>query len=440
MTNWDYSTDFVVVGSGGGGMTAAITAKQEGLEALVVEKSNCYGGTTALSGGVIWIPNNPLMKAAGLEDSEEDAFTYLKKVIGDEVPEARIRAYIKEGPEMLEYMRKHSLVQFETAPEYADYYPELAGGKPGGRSLDPVAYTRRKLGNTLEGELRLPTHGQILDRFTMTAKEAHLFLNFSFKTYLLLAKRLLQFYLDIPFRLAKRPDNRITLGNALVGRLRKSLEQKQIPLWLNTGAEELVYENGRVKGICVTKDGKRMRIEARKGVLMAAGGFAHNAEMRQEYQQHPIGSQWSVANPDNTGDGINMGKDIGAQLGFMSYAWWTPTMVMPDGRPEALIIGKSMPGCIMVNKEGKRFTNDAGPYEDVVKGQYASDQNTPSIPAYLIFDARYRHKYPLGMALGPGKIMPDEMLPKSLFDSGWLKKESTLEALATRIGVDATGP
>ncbi len=433
---WDYTVDFLVIGSGGGGMTGAITAARNGLDTLLIEKTAYYGGTTAVSGGVIWIPDNHHMKSAGVEDSEKDARRYLQQLVGETVSDARLMAYINEAPEMVRFMEQNSLVEYEAVPAYSDYYPELEGGKAGARSLDPIPYSRRKLG-PVEKDMRPPTHGQILDRFTLTAKEAHALLNFSFKTYLLLFKRLASFYLDIPFRLARKPDNRLTLGSALIGRLRKSMENDAIPLWLNTVAKTFLEESGRIVGVEVERDGKIQKIRVEKGVLLACGGFAHNAAMRKQYHPKLKGSDWSVACAANTGDGINMGAAAGGQLGLMSGAWWTPTMLMPGGRAEALIIGKSMPGCIMVNKKGKRFTNDAGPYEELVKAQIAADSDeSPGIPCYLIFDARYRHNYTLGTALPPGKVVPDNKVPKELFSSGWLKKTATLQQLAERCGID----
>lgn len=439
MRNWDLMVDFLVVGSGGGGMAAAITASDHGLKSLVIEKSEYYGGTTAISGGVIWIPNNHHMKEVGINDSQEEGYRYLKQLTAGEVSDKRLRAYVQEGPEMLKYMERNTLVKYASAPSYTDYYPELDGGKTGGRSLDPDPYSRRKLGK-IDAQLRPQTHGEILDRFTLTAKEAHAFLNFSLKTYFILFKRLGLFYLDIPRRLKKLPDNRLTLGSALVGRLRKSMEDRDIPLWLNTSAESLIIESGKVIGLVVEKEGKTQRIKVNNGVLFACGGFAHNDEMRKKYQAHPVNASWSVACPTNTGDGIIIGEKVGARLGFMSKAWWTPVMTMPRGRVEALIIGKSMPGCILVNKKGKRFTNDAASYEDVIKGQYAAhSEESPSIPCYLVFDARYRHNYSLGRALGPGKAVPDSVVNDKLIKTGWLKKARTLEALAKQLEIDAEG-
>lgn len=438
--SWDQSVDFLVVGSGGGGMTAALMAHDLGLEPLIVEKDTLFGGTTAMSGGVIWVPDNHLMKAAGIDDSREDALTYLRKVVGPEVAADRLEAYVDHAPKMLSYLEKHSRVRFNAATQYADYYAELPGGKPGGRSLDPVPVSLRTIGDE-QDFLRTPTGERVLKRFMISAIEAHHIMSSSVGRALIILKRLFLYYLDVPYRLAGKRDARMTLGQALITGLRASLLDRKVPLWRETGLEELITENGRVTGAVVCREGKRLRIEARKGVLLAAGGFARNTAMRQQYQQAPIGGDWTNANPCDQGDGIRAGQTAGAALEFMHCAWWTPTFLLPDGSPEALIVGKSLPGCIFVNKAGRRFVNEAAPYEDVVKGQYAAnDQQAPSIPCFMVFDARYRREYTLGNGrILPGKMMPDERVPPVYFESGFLQKGETLRHLAGKIGVDPDG-
>ncbi|MDP4918730.1 MAG: FAD-binding protein, partial [Haliea sp.] len=175
------------------------------------------------------------------------------------------------------------------------------------------------------------------------------------------------------------------------------------------------------------------------GVLLATGGFSHNAEMRRTYQQAPIGSEWTAAAPGATGDGIRLGQELGAALGFMGSAWWSPTYRMPKGPVLALIAGKAYPGSIMVNKKGLRFTNEAQPYEDVVKDQYASElRGEGAVPCYLVFDARYRQQYPVGH-IKPGKMVGDGQLPEDLFSSGLLTRAESLEALAAALDIDAAG-
>lgn len=437
MTNWDIEVDFLVVGSGAGGMTGALIARDRGLDALIVEKNCCYGGTSALSGGVVWVPNNHQMAAAGIADSDAEGLAYLRQVTRGEVSEARLAAYVKHAREMIRYLEERSAVRFEAAEEYCDYYAELAGGKIGGRSMDPLPFSRRRLGAELHQMQPSPWSG-VLNRFHLTAKEAHLILAFNARTMVFLLWRLLAYYADLPSRLRGLPDNRATLGQALVGSLRRSLMDRDVPLWLNTPAERLILEGGRVCGAIVSRDGRSQRIRARRGVLLASGGFAHNTALRQRYQQHPIGAEWTSAAPGDVGDGILMGEEIGGATRFMHCAWWTPTLKEPDGSNWALIVGKAMPGSIFVNAAGHRFTNEAAPYEDVIKGQYTSNQTTPSIPCHMVFDAGYRRRYAISR-IPPSRIQPDGALPAAYWKSGFLTRADSLRELAAAIGVDADG-
>ena len=433
--NWDHEVDFLVVGSGGGGMTAAITAHHHGLRTLVIEKSPVYGGTTALSGGVIWIPNNHLMPLANVRDSAEEAMRYLEQVVSADVPRERLQAYVEYGPAMLKFLEENSLVKFDPAPVYPDYYAELDGGKSGARSLDPRPYSIRELGEELHSVMRQSelVHN---NTFSMTASEAHEIFSFTWRSHVVIFKRLLSYWLDIPSRLKKLPDNRLTLGKALVARLRHSMEKQQIPLWLSTPLKEIVMEEGKVIGVIVEQEGRLLHVKTNKGVLIAAGGFAYNYDMRQRYHRKPTGTTWTAASHADTGDGILLGQQAGAQIGMMGYAWWTPTLVLPNNVVEAFIVGKSMPSCMMVNQKGQRILNEAEPYEDFVKHQYESNDNAPSIPAWFVFDARYRHEYPLGTAMAPGKYMGDSLY-KELFESGWIKKSDTVSGLAEQCGIDA---
>jgi 3-oxosteroid 1-dehydrogenase len=212
---------------------------------------------------------------------------------------------------------------------------------------------------------------------------------------------------------------------------------RDIPVWLNTPMKELIVERGRVVGAVVQHEGEDVTVKAKHGVLLATGGFSHNVALREQYQQAPTGSKWTAAAPGATGDGIIMGQQVGAELGFMDCAWWSPTYTLPDGRTLALISGKSYPGSIMVNKQGRRFTNEAQPYEDLVKDQYASEaRGEGAIPCYLIFDANFRHKYSAGH-IKPGKIEDDRKIAQANWDSGLLTIAPTLDALAEKISIDA---
>jgi 3-oxosteroid 1-dehydrogenase len=216
------------------------------------------------------------------------------------------------------------------------------------------------------------------------------------------------------------------MGNALIGRLRLSLLNRNIPVWLNTPVKQLIIENNAVVGVEVEQNGKKINIRANKGVILGAGGFSRNQTMRLQYQRHPISDQWTAANPDDLGDGIRMGISIGAQCELMQEAWWTPTTVVPGkGYAYVLIIEKGLPGCMIVNTQGQRFTNEAAPYIDVVNDMYKYD----SIPAFLIFDSRFRNKYPTG------PLMPG-FTPKKYVKNGYIKVADTLEGLAAQCGIE----
>ena len=435
---WDHETDFLVIGSGGGGMTAALMAHDLGADTLVVEKSEKFGGSTGMSGGAIWVANNRHMKRCGIADSREEGLTYLRQVTKGRVPEARLAAYVDYSLEMVNYLEENGNVKLSPCPTYPDYYPDYEGGKPGARSLEPLPYSARKLG-IHAGALRRSEQGLVLGRMGITAVEAKTLVAFSFLSYVLMFWVFVRYYLDFRARRKGRADNRLTLGTSLVGRLRRALLDRKVPLWLATGAEELIVEGGRVVGAVVTQAGERKRIRAKSGVLLAAGGFARNQAMREEYMREPANETWSAGNVHNQGDGIRMAQAVGASVALMDDAWWTPVTMMPDQFAWLLVVEKSMPGGIMVNAAGKRFTNEAAPYVDVVNGMYdANNAAAPSIPSWLVFDARYRRSYPLG-PLGPSRLQPDNAIGGRLRKFAFLKKAKSLDALAEKIGVDPVG-
>lgn len=436
LENADQVVDWLVVGAGAAGMTGAVVAHQSGGSVLVVEKEAVYGGTTAKSGGVAWIPGNHRQPEVGVRDSVEEGYNYLKALIGDSVSDARIRAYASRASEMLRFMMQHSHVAYSALPKYMDYYEHLPGYKNGGRSMDNAPIDLRSLGADAD-TIRLGHYDGLLLPFNVTVEEGQRLQEMNAGAFLTGLRLLLRYVLDLPARLKRQRDQRLTLGPALVARLRLSLQDRNIPLWLNAPVQELLLENGIVCGALVNREGTVQRIHARRGVLLATGGFSHNAEMRQQYQQAPIGNQWTAAAPGATGDAVEMGTEIGAALDFMDCAWWSPTYTIPDGRVMALIAGKSNPGSIMVNRQGKRFANEAQPYEDLVKAQYASEtRGEGAIPCYLVFDATYRGKYAVGH-LKPGKVEQDNRLPPEVFKSGLLTKAGTLEELAAKLQIDA---
>jgi len=428
--------DWLVAGTGAAGMTGAVVADQLGGSVMIVEKEPVYGGTTAKSGGVAWIPGNHRQAENGVEDSVEEGLTYLKGLIGDSVSSERLHAYAKQAPQMLEFMMQHSEVDYTPLPSYMDYYEKLPGYKSGGRSMDPGKFNLHRLGREIRNMSR-NHYASLMLPFNITVPESRKLQEMDWKAYLLGAWLSLRYWLDIPARLKGRFDHRLTLGPSLVAKLRYTLLKRNIPVLLNSPMKELLVRDGRVCGAIIEKNGLTIEVMARRGVLLATGGFSQNAALRQQYQSAPIGSDWTASAPGATGDGISMGQQVGAALDFMGSAWWSPTYILPDGRILALIAGKAYPGSIMINKKGKRFTNEAQPYEDLVKDQYASEaRGEPAIPCYLVFDATYRSKYTAGH-IKPSKMQPDSKLPPEYFDSGMLTTAPTLRELAKKLGIDS---
>lgn len=437
--NWDQEFDVIVVGSGAGGMTAALCAAGEGLSAVVLEKSELYGGTSAVSGGGIWIPCNDDIAKHGGRDSYEEALGYVKLLTEGEVPEARIAAYLKNAPAMVRHLRDKFGVLFRSVQKYPDYYPDKPGGKDGFRSMEPVEFNAALLGDDFDQQ-RPPFAGtQVMGRVAMNQVEAHVLFTKGKGWIGLILKMMLRYWFDLAWRFKTKRDRRMTLGQALVGHLRHALQKQKVPLWLESGMESLVEQDGRVTGVVVKRQGKTLRLRARRGVVLASGGFEANQAMREQYLPQPTKASWTGAPPINHGDGIRAGLALGAKLGFMDKVWGSPTVNVPGARSQTtLFVERCMPGCVIVNKKGQRFVNEAAAYPDVVTAMYAdAAKGNGAVPAWLIFDATFRHKYPAGLFL-PGQMQPDSALPKDWLDKVYYRADS-LEALAAKIGVDAKG-
>ncbi len=436
---FDHEVDFLVVGSGAGAMTAAIVAHDLGASTLVLEKTALYGGNSAMSGGSIWIPNNSLMKKAGVPDSREESLTYLKNVTRGMVPDEKLETFVDGAPEMLEYMFAKTHLRMECMLTYMDYYAEMPGGKPGGRSLEASHFDASRLGDEFE-KMREPALQELVfGRVSMTATEAHHLLARHPGWMQLTAKIMSRYWLDVAWRARTKRDRTLSLGNALIAPLRLSMMERSIPLWLEAPVEDLVVVDGRVVGVIAMRKGNKVRIHGRQAVLLAAGGFESNPEMRAKYLPNPTRVEWTSGSPASTGDAIRMGGALGADLDWMHEAWWGPVTVVPgEDRARVLVVEKGLPGCILVNKLGRRFVNEASPYANVVQVMYAKNTaEAPSVPAYMVFDATYRAKYPFGPFL-PGAQQPEWSLPKQLRE-GYLKKSETVAGLARQLGIDGEG-
>ncbi len=412
----------VVVGSGSAALTAALAAKEAGLDPIVLESTKLVGGSSAMSGGGLWIPNNPLMLKAGVHDSYQDAKLYMDTTIGDVGPASspeRREAFLREGPRMIEWLTEIGY-RFSYTPGYADYYPELPGGSVKGRSVEPDFFDLKKLGewkDKLNIIMPIPFH-------TLDAAQLSLsFRNFSsfLHTANVIGIRTVGSAL-IGKKLAG-------LGGALIGQLLYLALQRSIPIWVNTPMVELIVENGAVKGVVCEKEGKRTEIFA-KAVILAAGGFPRNLEMRQKYHPHPITTDWTVANQGNLGVPLKAGMDIGAATALMDDAWWGPVFIDSKGEAQFMLWERSAPFGFIVDQSGKRFMNESASYVDCGHWMYERNQEVPAIPAYMIADSRHRKYYPFGTML-PG------ITPKEVYESGMFIKADSIKELAEKCGLNA---
>ncbi len=439
MAEWDRTVDLLVMGSGAAGMSAALRAHDLGLDVLLVEKSEVYGGNSAMSGGVCWVANNPGMAREGIADSDEKGFEYLKHITKGEVPDERLWLYIRESKRVLAYLHEKTHVRYVPLAKYTDYYPEAPGGLPGGRSMDPVPFDGSLLRENLIRLRRPHPQSQILGKFGITAKEAQAAIGVGFKTMMFMAWQMLLYMLRYFKRKRWGRDTKLCAGNALTGRLLLSLRDRRVPAWLETSVEELVFEDGKVVGAVVRKEGETLRVKTHRGVVLAAGGFSRNLEMRKQYQRQPITTEWTAGTPSNTGDAIRMGRDAGGALDLMDEAWWTPVSMVPKSPFSwVLVVEKSLPHGLFVNQAGKRFTNEAAPYIDVVNGMYddVAKTGTNDPRWFHIFDATYR-KSSIAGPVAPGKVMPDKQLPRRYRDGKFLYKAATLDALCDQLEIPA---
>lgn len=420
---WDEEFDFVVVGSGGGGMAAALTAADSGLSTVVVEKGAMYGGTTGISGGGIWIPNNPTLKAKGHDDSRASVRRYLDLLTEDRVPAARLDAFVDQGPAAMELLEKSRWMRFFWVKGYADYHPEYDGGRPRGRSVEALPFDTRQLGedekhqrpNSLKGPLGL----------WITAKD--------YRDLAMVKRTWRGRWASViaAWRVSSnmvRRRHMATGGRALVARMRMALKEAGVPVWLRSPMTELVTDaQGTVTGVVVTRDGRAVRVGARHGVLLATGGFDHNREMREKYLPEGGRDDHSAGAVENVGDGILAGQALGAALDFMDDAWWMPSVHHPSGATIPLVSERCIPPSVIVSSDGRRFTNESSPYVNFVHDQLEGGHTT----AWFVMDAKARARYPFA------QILPGLPFPKAFYENGTVHRADTVAGLARSIDVPA---
>ncbi|MFD7076170.1 FAD-dependent oxidoreductase [Nocardioides sp. NPDC059952] len=421
---WSHEVDVLVVGSGAGGMTAALTGALEGLETLLVEKAPVYGGTTALSGGGIWVPNNPAVTKAGVTDPPQRVIEYLEHITEGRIPRSRLAAYVEHGPAMFEMFGARTRhLEFSWCPGYADYHPEAPGGRPEGRSVECPPFDLDLLGDlaeTLRGSSMKVPGGLVI------TSADYVKLNMLTRTWL---GRRTAFRLGVQGVLNRlRRRRMVSLGQSLVARLRASLVDAGVPVWLDSPLLDLVRdEQGTVVGAVVRHDGDAVRIRARKGVVIASGGFDHNETMRKEHLPEVGRDDVSGGAESNTGDGITAGQAVGAAVDLMDDAWWMPSIRRPDGKVHALVAERSIPNSLIVTPQGERFANEASPYVTFVHAQIEGGH--PYL--WFVMDQTARRRYPFGA------VIPGKDLPETWYESGLAHRADTIAGLAEAIGVPA---
>jgi hypothetical protein len=430
--NWDREVDVIIMGAGAAGMTAAIVSKNEGLVPLVLEKTDQVGGTSAWSVGMMWFVDSAPMQAAGFKDSFDKARKYFAGTVGTSVDASLQEAYIREGREALNYMLRNSELEV-VAVDYPDYHPELEGGMFG-RAHAPLEFDARKLGphfKTLRAPLPAfaPFGGMMLDLVDLLH-----FLSFtkSARSFVHVMKRFLRYGVD---RLSYHRGTRLVGGNALIARLYKTILDRQIEIWLRSSATRLIVDDGTVIGAEVLQDGQTIRIRARRGVVIATGGYPGSREMRQENSRKPT-VDLTLGLPDNVGEGIRLGVSAGGRLDHNAEdtGFYVPTSVLSNETGDKVLWGHFMldrpkPGFIAVGKGGNRFTNEAASYHAFTLGMF----DAGAIPAYLIADAAAVKKY------GIGVILPGSLSLQRYEKAGYLFSGRTLAELAGNIAVDPSG-
>jgi 3-oxosteroid 1-dehydrogenase len=407
-------TDVLIIGAGAAGLTAALAAHEAGASVRLIEKQDRLGGTAAISGGVVWLPDHDQMAAQGKDDSAADALAYFLSLDHGEMDEAVLGAFVTEARQMLSFLTGIDAIRLTMMPDYPDYYEDRPGAKAdGGRSLDNDLFDFTSL-------------GEWKDRVFQNGPSPRMMLR---ETPLGGGSGVVE-----PTELQQRTDrDQRGWGQALVGRLLKACLDRGIEPDLGCGGYRLCIENSRVTGAIVERGDQQEKISARQAVILATGGFEWNDALKHAFLRGPLDAPASP--PTNKGDGLKMAMAAGASLGNMTSAWWVPTLAVPEAewqsgevRNMPVLIERTLPHGILVNRDGKRFCNEAANYSALAGAFHRFDPATydyPNLPAYLIFDSQYRERYPLASFM-PGAPLPD-----------WVAQADTLAALAAKIGIDA---
>lgn len=437
MTEQAEHVDVLVVGSGASGMATAITAAWHGLSVLVVEKEALYGGTTARSGGWLWIPNTHLAHEQGIREPKDAALEYLRHEATTHFDRERVEAFLENGPRAIEFFTRHTCLQFDMPPVFPDYHAEVPGGQPGGRSMLTRPFDGRELGPRVRQLAPPLPELTVFGMMLGSGKDIWHFMRAfrSWESFRYATGRVTRHVLDV---LRHGRGMTLTNGNALAGRLARSAMDLKLPVWLSSPVESLLHRDGRVLGAVVQRDGVRQEVLARVGVVLACGGFPNDIERRKALFPHaPTGREHHTPSPPgNTGDGLRLGESMGGHVDptIPNAAAWVPASVTvrKDGGRGVMphFIDRAKPGVIAVSNRGHRFANEANSYHDFVQDMVKASAGDAEVGAWLLCNHATLRQYGLGC------VAPRPLPIGRHVRSGYLKRGRTLAELAQAIGID----
>ena len=426
----DLTVDLLVVGSGTG-IAAALTAHEAGLTALIVEKSSYVGGSTARSGGALWLPASQILEEKGAGDTMGRAATYLRSVVAGSAPADRADGYLRSITGTVEMLRRTTPIRLSWAKDYSDYHPELPGGSRDGRTCECRPLNAAILGKhrarlrpgVMEVKIPMPTT-------TADYRWMNLMVRIPRKGLPTIAKRLAQGVGGLA--LGRRY---VAGGQALAAGLFAGALRAGIPIWTDTTLKQLTYDGDRVTGAVLGHDGHEITVTARRGVVLAAGGFDHNMAMRSKFQSESLGQHFSLGADTNTGDAIHAAQDVGAAIDLMDQAWWFPAVApLPGASPSVMLAERSLPGSLIIDQSGTRFANEAMDYMSF--GQLVLERERSGHPVesmWIIFDQKYRNSYVFA-----GTLFPRMAIPQSWYETSIAYRSDDLGDLAEQIGVPST--